>query len=81
MLADLAQVEDKLLKALRSTQPSLGSQTFQAVITQLDHFDATVATTQFDKVIYKNELQARSEAFRFNLLYRTLPSMPLVGGF
>ncbi len=82
LLADLALVEDKLLKALQSTQPSLGSQTFNALITQLDHFDATVAATPFNQgyVIYKNELQARSAAFRFNVIYRTLPSMPL-GGF
>jgi hypothetical protein len=82
LLHQLGLVEDKLIKALNASGPNSGSETFQAVISQLDHFDDAVAATSFTPqyVIYRNELQARSEVFRFHLLERTYPSLP-PGGF
>lgn len=78
LLAQLSLVEDKLIKALNATGPNSGSQTFQAVASQLDHFDQAVAAAVFapDYVIYKNELAVRSKVFRFHLLTRTYPSLP-----
>ena len=81
LLSRLANVEDKLIKALLATGPNSGSTDFQAVLSQLDNYDAQVRGTTFTSyTVYKNELLVRSEAFRFNLMERTLPSIP-IGGF
>jgi hypothetical protein len=79
--ARLGNTKDKLIKALTSSGPNSGSENFQSVISQLDNFDLAVPTVSFDPdyVIYRNELLARSKVFRFNLLERTYPSMPLNG--
>jgi len=82
LLAALGQVEDKLIKALSGAGPNTGSETFQALQSQLDQFDAAVQATPFvpSLVIYKNELAVRSRVLRFNVNARTYPSLPL-GGF
>jgi hypothetical protein len=77
----LNQVKDKLIKALSGAGPNTGAETFQAVLTQLDQFDAQVAATPFTGIeIYQNELLVRSKVLRFNLVERALPSIP-IGGF
>jgi hypothetical protein len=77
----LNQVKDKLIKALSGAGPNTGAETFQAVLTQLDQFDAEVAATPFTGIeIYQNELLVRSKVLRFNLVERALPSIP-IGGF
>jgi hypothetical protein len=77
----LNQVKDKLIKALSGAGPNTGSETFQAVLTQLDQFDAKVASTPFvsSLEIYKNELGVRSRVLRFNLVERAYPSLPTRG--
>ncbi len=82
LLARLTNVEDKLIKALTATGPNTGSTDFQSVISQLDLYDAAVAATPFYPLfnVYKNELAVRSAAFRFILVDRAYPSLPL-GGF
>jgi hypothetical protein len=77
----LNNVKDKLIKALGSSGPNSGSENFQSVISQLDNFDLGVMATAFDPayVIYRNELLVRSKVFRFDLMERTYPSMPLSG--
>lgn len=81
LITSLNQVKDKLIKALSGAGPNTGSETFQALYTQLGQFDATLAVTPFDPLleIYKNELQVRSKVFRFNLAERTYPSLPTNG--
>jgi hypothetical protein len=81
LLASLGQVEDKLIKALSGSGPNTGSETFQALLTQLDQFDAALAATPFSASgeIYKNELRVRSQVFRFNVQERTYPSLPTRG--
>ena len=66
LLASLAQVEDKLIKALSGAGPNTGAETFNALLTQLDHFDATLRVTRFvpSLEIYKNELGVRSRVFQ-----------------
>jgi hypothetical protein len=83
----LNQVKDKLLKALSGAGPNTGSETFQAVLSQLTQFDALVTGTPlapgadaFGYSVYKNELLVRSQVLRFNVVERALPSIP-VGGF
>jgi hypothetical protein len=77
----LNQVKDKLIKALSGAGPNTGSETFGAVLSQLDNFDAAVAATPFTGLkIYKNELLVRSKVFRFNVKERAIPSIP-TGGF
>jgi hypothetical protein len=82
LLATLGNTKDKLIKALGASGPNSGSETFQAVLSQLDNFDSAVTGTSFNPayVIYKNELLVRSKVFRFNLMERTYPSLP-AGGF
>ena len=77
----LNQVKDKLIKALSGAGPNTGSETFQAMLSQLDQFDAQVAATPFTGLqIYKNELLVRSKVLRFNVVERAIPSIP-IGGF
>jgi len=87
MKGSLEQVKDKLIKALSGAGPNTGSETFQAVQSQLDQFDALVAATPLLEglegtglEVYKNELLVRSQVFRFNVVQRAIPSIPL-GGF
>jgi hypothetical protein len=77
----LNQVKDKLLKALSGAGPNTGAESFQAVLTQLDQFDAQLASTPFvpSLAIYKNELGVRSRVLRFNLTERAYPSLPTRG--
>jgi hypothetical protein len=81
LLASLENTKDKVIKALNASGPNTGSETFQAVLSQLDHFDAAVLATAFDPelVVYKNELGVRSKAFRFVLMSRAYPSLPPSG--
>jgi hypothetical protein len=80
LLSRLANIEDKLIKALLATGPNSGSTDFQAVLSQLDNYDTQVRATTFTSyTVYKNELLVRSEAFRFSLMERTLPSIPIGG--
>ena len=80
LLSRLANIEDKLIKALLATGPNSGSTDFQGVLTQLDNYDTQVRATTFTSyTVYKNELLVRSEAFRFTLIERTLPSIPIGG--
>jgi hypothetical protein len=81
LVARLTNVEDKLIKALNATGPNSGTTDFNAVLTQLDNYNIQVQGTTFTSyTVYQNELLVRSEAFRFNLMERTLPSIP-IGGF
>jgi hypothetical protein len=82
LTARLDNTKDKLIKALNANGPNAGSENYQSVISQLDNFDAALQATQLTAqyAIYKNELEVRSEVFRFNLLFRALPSLP-PGGF
>ena len=77
----LNQVKDKLIKALSGAGPNTGSETFSALLSQLDQFDASVRATAFTGLeIYKNELLVRSKVLRFNVVHRAIPSIP-IGGF
>ena len=82
LLARLANVKDKLIKALTATGPNTGSTDFQSVASQLSQYDAAVAATPFfpGYNVYKNELAVRSAAFKFILMDRAYPSLP-AGGF
>ncbi|HZL93468.1 MAG TPA: hypothetical protein VFB99_07485, partial [Vicinamibacterales bacterium] len=74
LLSRLANVEDKLIKALNATGPNSGSEAFEAVLSQVENYDAQVLGTTFiSYAVYKNELVVRSQAFRFNLMERTYP--------
>ena len=81
-MARLDNTTDKLIKGLNASGPQAGTENFQSVITQLDQFDEAVTQAAFAATcaVYKNELSVRSKAFRFELLERALPSLPL-GGF
>ena len=91
LLARLDITKDKLIKWLNATSgaSSAGVQNADSVLQQLDLFDQAVAATPFcdpmvcsttkDYKIYKNELEARSEVFRFHLDTRALRSVPLNG--
>jgi len=82
LLARLANVKDKLIKALNATGPNTGSTDFQSVLSQVALYDTAVAATPFFPTynVYKNELAVRSAAFKFFLMERAYPSLP-VGGF
>ena len=82
LISRLTLVKDKVIKALNATGPNTGSTDFQAVLTQLlSYRDAVIATRfQADSIVYKNELLARADAFKFVLMERAYPSLPL-GGF
>jgi hypothetical protein len=94
MQTALDQVKDKLIKALSGAGPNTGSETFQAVQSQLNQFEALVAATPLKVQIppevgldpylglgvYKNELLVRAGVLRFNIVERAIPSIP-IGGF
>jgi hypothetical protein len=79
VLAALDVTKYKLIRALNAAGPYAGSDVFQLVLTYLDVFDAKLASTEFvpSLAIYKNELEVRSQVFRFNLTERTYPSLPV----
>lgn len=81
LIASLDLVKDKLIKALSGAGPNTGSEAFQAVLTQLDHFDSKLAAVRFvpSLIVYQQELEVRSQVFRFNFLERTYPSLPIKG--
>ena len=79
--ARLANVEDKLGKALSeavpAAGPNAGDTNLQSVYTQLLSFEDLVVATAFDEVIYQNDLLARVQVLRFTLINRVEPSIGL----
>lgn len=79
VLAALDVTKYKLIRALNDAGPHSGADVFKLVLAYLDVFDATLASSAFvpSLAIYKNELDVRSQVFRFNLTTRTYPSLPV----
>jgi hypothetical protein len=79
LIAALDVTKYKLIRALNEAGPYAGSDIFKLVLTYLDAFDAKLAASAFvpSLAIYKNELDVRSQVFRFNLTTRTYPSLPV----